>query len=263
MTDETLITYECRDRVALISFNKPQVLNAFDDAMVRELMAAMHRFDGDDEAFTAIIYGQGRAFCSGADVRKRQALSKEELKQKGGPAAADAKNTEVFVRSLHWKPVIAAVHGYVLGLGIGLALDCDLVVAEAGTKFQITETARGLGGAPKYMDTMAYRGAGAFATKAALTGRYFTAEEALAAGVIDEVAPLGKHLEFAHALARDINKNPPLAVREVVRLRRWQLDDLRRQATRYDSLTKLYLTEDFQESTRAFIEKRPPHFSNR
>jgi enoyl-CoA hydratase/carnithine racemase len=252
------IEYKCADKIAVISLNRPQKLNAIDDEMVRSLMASLHEFDMDDEAHTAILCGNGRAFCSGADVRARQLRSAEELKQKGGPSAGDAKSSDIFVRSVNWKPVIAAVHGYVLGLGIGLALDCELVVAEAGTKFQITETPRGLAGSGKYMNLLAYRGLGSFATEVTLTGRYFTAEEALAAGVIDRVTPAGKHIEVARELAAAINSNPPLAVRASVMQRRWQIEDNRREAIRYQGLNKLYLTEDFAEATRAFVEKRKP-----
>src|SRR5688572_29361670 len=126
------IEYTVEDRIATITLNRPQKLNATDDDMVRGLMARMHQFDMDDEAHTAILCGNGRAFCSGADVKARQARSQEDLRQKGGPSAQDAKGGDVFIRSVNWKPVVAAVHGYVLGLGIGFALDCDLVVAEAG-----------------------------------------------------------------------------------------------------------------------------------
>jgi enoyl-CoA hydratase/carnithine racemase len=252
------IEYKCEDKVALLSMNRSQKLNAFDDGMVRALMAALHQFDMDEEAHTAILCGNGRAFCSGADVRARQLRSQEDLKQKGGPSAGDAKSGDIFMRSVNWKPVIAAVHGYVLGLGIGVALDCELVVAEAGTKFQITETPRGLAGSGKYMNLLAYRGLGSFATEVALTGRYFTAEEALAGGVIDRVAPQGKHIEVARELAAAINANPPLAVRASVMQRRWQIEDNRREAVRYQGLNKLYLTEDFAEATRAFVEKRKP-----
>jgi enoyl-CoA hydratase/carnithine racemase len=252
------IEYKCEDKIATISLNRPQKLNAIDDDMVRALMAMMHQFDMDEEAHTAILCGTGRAFCSGADVKARQARSQEDLRQKGGPSARDAKSGDIFIRSVNWKPVIAAVHGYVLGLGIGLALDCDLVVAEAGTKFQITETPRGLAGSGKYMNLLAYRGLGGFATEVTLTGRFFTAEEALAAGVIDRVAPQGKHIEVARELAASINANPPLAVRASVMQRRWQIEDNRREANRYQGLNKLYLTEDFAEATRAFVEKRKP-----
>ena len=92
----------------------------------------------------------------------------------------DASSHDLLLRAVNWKPVMAAVHGYVLGLALGLVLECDLIVAEAGTKFQVTETPRGLSGA-KYWAMLNFRGGGAFATDVALTGRFFTAEEARAA----------------------------------------------------------------------------------
>lgn len=257
MTQSEDIIYHVEDNIATITMNRPKKLNAIDDDMVRAIMAAMDRFDMDDDAHTAILCGNGRAFCSGADVRARQLRSQEDLRSKGGPSAKDAKSGDIFLRSVNWKPVIAAVHGYVLGLGLGLAFDAELVVAEAGTKFQVTETPRGLSGSGKYMNLLAYRGMGSFATEVTLTGRFFTAEEAHAAGVVDRVAPAGQYLEAARELAKAINKNPPLAVRASVMQRRWQIDDNRREAVRYQGLNKLYLSEDFAEATRAFVEKRP------
>ena len=257
MSDTQDITYHVEDHIATITMNRPKKLNAIDDDMVRAIMAAMDRFDMDDDAHTAILRGNGRAFCSGADVRARQLRSQEDLRQKGGPSAKNAKSGDIYLRSVNWKPVIAAVHGYVLGLGLGLAFDAELVVAEAGTKFQVTETPRGLSGSGKYMNLLAYRGMGSFATEVTLTGRFFTAEEAHAAGIVDRVAPAGQYLEAARELAKAINKNPPLAVRASVMQRRWQIDDNRREAVRYQGLNKLYLSEDFAEATRAFVEKRP------
>ena len=253
MTQTEDIIYHVEDNIATITMNRPKKLNAIDDDMVRAIMAAMDRFDMDDEAHTAILCGNGRAFCSGADVRARQLRSQEDLRSKGGPSAKDAKSGDIFLRSVNWKPVIAAVHGYVLGLGLGLAFDAELVVAEAGTKFQVTETPRGLSGSGKYMNLLAYRGMGSFATEVTLTGRFFTAEEAHAAGVVDRVAPAGQYLEAARELAKAINKNPPLAVRASVMQRRWQIDDNRREAVRYQGLNKLYLSEDFAEIGRAHV----------
>lgn len=255
---KSVVTYECKDGIATITLNRPEKLNAFNDDMVRELMAVFNRFDLDDDANCAILCGAGRAFSSGADVRARQLRSSEDLRKGGGPSAQNAKSSDIMTRSINWKPVIAAVQGYAVGLGTGLALGCDLVVAETGAKFQITETPRGLAGSGKLMVLMAYRGQGSFATEVTLTGRFFTSEEAYAAGVIDRVAPQGKYMDVARELAVAINRNPPLAVRASVMVRRWHIEDLAREANRYAGLTKLYLTEDFAEATKAFVEKRPP-----
>ena len=122
-------------------------LNAFNDELVMALQDALRRFDADPEAQVAIIHGQGRAFSSGADVQQRQLRRREEFERLGGPQGFGAHSGDLLTKSVNWKPVIAAPHGYVLGLAVGIVLESDLIVAEAGTKFQITETPRGLGGA--------------------------------------------------------------------------------------------------------------------
>jgi enoyl-CoA hydratase/carnithine racemase len=182
-----LVEYTCEDHVVTLTLNRPEKLNAFSDELVVALNDGLRRFDADPEAFVAIITGRGRAFSSGADVQQRQLRSREEFQRLGGPQGFGANSGDLLTKSVNWKPVIAAPHGYVLGLAVGIVLESDLIVAEAGTKFQITETPRGLGGA-KYWALMQFRGASAFGTEVALTGRFFTAEEALAAGLINRVA---------------------------------------------------------------------------
>jgi enoyl-CoA hydratase/carnithine racemase len=252
-----LVEYACADHVATLTLNRPEKLNAFSDELVVALNEALRRFDADPEAHVAIVHGTGRAFSSGADVRQRQLRPREEFERLGGPQGFGAHSGDLLTKSVNWKPVIAAPHGYVLGLAVGIVLESDLIVAEAGTKFQITETPRGLGGA-KYWGMMHFRGAGAFGTEVALTGRFFTAEEAMAAGVINRVAPAGKHLDVARDLALAVAANPPLSVRATVRSRRWYMDQLGREITMQMAPLKLYLTEDFQEAARAFVEKRKP-----
>jgi len=253
---EQLVEYACSDTIATITLNRPDKLNAVNDDMVREMAVALARFDTDNDAHVAILCGRGRAFSSGADVRQRQLRSREEFERHGGAQAQDASSHDLLLRSVNWKPVIAAVHGYVLGLALGLVLECDLIVAEAGTKFQVTETPRGLSGA-KYWAMLNFRGGGAFATDVSLTGRFFTAEEAKAAGIIERVAPTGDLMEAARALAAEVAKNPPLGVRSTIRARRWYMGQLSREVLMQVNLAKLHLTEDFRESARAFVEKRP------
>ncbi|MSP05772.1 MAG: enoyl-CoA hydratase/isomerase family protein [Acetobacteraceae bacterium] len=252
-----LVQYECRDHIATIAMNRPEKLNAVSDEMVRELLAAMRRFDTDPEAHVAIICGRGRAFSTGADVHQRQLRSREEFEQLGGPQGFGANSTDLLTHAVNWKPVIACVHGYVLGLSLGITLDCDLIVAEAGTKFQLTETSRGLGGA-RHWAQFHFRGAGAFGDEVVLTGRYFTAEEALAANVINRVATAGTHMAVARELAEAVAANPPLSVRASVRTRRWMMSRMTSEAYFQAAPLKLYLTEDFREAATAFKEKRKP-----
>ena len=126
-------------------------------------------------------------------------------------------------------------------------------------RYQISgdETSRGLGGS-KYWALLNFRGGAAFANEVALTGRFFTAEEAFAAGLINRVAPEGQHLEVARELAAAVAKNPPLSVRATVRTRRWYMEQLEREVIMQTAPLKLYLSEDFHEAARAFAEKRKP-----
>jgi enoyl-CoA hydratase/carnithine racemase len=257
LAGDSLIDYACSQRIATLTLNRPEKLNAFSDDLVHQLAEGLRRFDLDPDAEIAIICGAGRAFSSGADVHQRQLRRREEFLAHGGPQGWGANAADLLTRSVNWKPVIAAPHGYAMGLALGIVLECDLIVAEAGTKFQITETSRGLGGS-RYWALLNFRGAAGFAAEVALTGRFFTAEEALAAGIVNRVAPRGRHLDMARELAAEVIKNPPLSVRATVRTRRWYMDQIGREVAMQTAPLKLYLTEDFHEAARAFAEKRKP-----
>ncbi|HZT88770.1 MAG TPA: enoyl-CoA hydratase-related protein [Stellaceae bacterium] len=252
-----LVLYSTADKIATITLNRPDKLNAVSDDVVAALAEALRRFDLDDAAEVAILNGAGRAFSSGADVRQRQLRSREEFEKLGGPQGWGTNSADLLTRAVNWKPVVAAVHGYVMGLALGLTLECDLIVAAEGTRFQLTETSRGLG-ASRYWALFHFRGAGAFGDEVALTGRFFTAEEGFKAGLFNRLAPAGKHLEVARELALAVAKNPPLSVRTTVRTRRWYLERAAKEAQFMAAPFKLYLTEDFQEAARAFAEKRQP-----
>ena len=226
--------------------------------MVVALGEALRRFDADPDANVAVLCGNGRAFSSGADVNQRQLRPREELERLGGPQAHGAKAGELFTHSVNWKPVITAVHGYVLGLAVGIMLDSDLTVAEAGTQMQVTEVSRGLGGA-RYWATMQFRNAAAFGTELTLTGRYFSAEEAFEHGLVNRLAEPGTGLDVALELAAEVNANPPLSVRSSVRMRRWRLKQAMEEADMLQAPMRLYLTEDFAEAARARSERRDPH----
>ena len=202
---DSLVDYERDGAIVTLTLNRPEKLNAFSDELVGALSDALHRFDMDDAAQIAILNGRGRAFSSGADVQQRQLRSREEFLRLGGPQGRGTHSSDLLTKAVNWKPVIAAAHGYVLGLSVGIVLECDLVVAEEGTRFQVTETSRGLG-AGKYWALMHYRGGGAFTMEAALTGRFFTAEEAFRANLINRVAARGKYLDVARELACELHR---------------------------------------------------------
>ncbi|MGI9611427.1 MAG: enoyl-CoA hydratase/isomerase family protein [Acidimicrobiales bacterium] len=252
-----LVTYDRTGGVVVLQLNRPEKLNAFSDEMVIALRDALREFDADPEANVAILCGKGRAFSSGADVNQRQLRPREELERFGGPQAPGARAGDLFTQSVNWKPVVTVVHGYVLGLAVGLMLDSDLVVAETGTQMQVTEVSRGLGGA-RYWATMQFRNAAAFGTEVALTGRYFSAEEAYAHGLVNRLTEPGAAMTTARELAELIDTNPPLSVRSSVRSRRLHLKRVMEDADMQQAALRLYLTDDFAEAAKARAERRDP-----
>ena len=252
-----LVNYERDGQVVTLTLNRPEKLNAFSDELVGALGDALHRFDTDDEAHIAILHGTGRAFSSGADVQQRQLRSREEFLKLGGPQGRGTHSSDLLTKAVNWKPVIAAAHGYVLGLSVGIVLECDLIVAEEGTQFQITETSRGLG-AGKYWALMHYRGGGAFTMEAALTGRFFTAEEAFKANLINRVAPKGKYLEVARELA-ERGDQESAAQRALHRAHAAALHGPAEPRGHVPDRARAALSHrGFPRSRRAFAEKRKP-----
>ena len=250
------IGYEVQDRIALIEIRRPEKHNALTLGLIRELARTIDRFDADRDADVAILSGQGKSFCSGADVGESQMASREEMEASRDQMSIGHPFFELFSHSANNKPVIAALHGNVLGLGLGLALDCDLIVCDANARLQVTETTRGLGGY-RHWALMKARGCAAFADDVCITGRPFTAAQALAAGLFNRVAEAGNAMADALDMARQISASPPLSVRETVRIRRWQFMKLTREVAFQAEPARLHLTEDFAEAVAAFAQKRP------
>jgi enoyl-CoA hydratase/carnithine racemase len=255
------VRYETKGPICHIVLNRPEKLNAASDQLVEEVNDALFEFDADPDLHVAIVSGAGRAFCSGADVRQRQLRTPEEMRRLGGPAGRRSRENGLG-DTVNWKPAIAAVHGYALGLGYTLAMSCDLVVAAEGTKFQIREVQRGLASGQHWVATWFWTGS-RFANEVALTGRMFGADEALQHGMVNRVVPQADLISTAEALAADIIQNPPLAVRANVRVMRWFVNEMQRQSRFYSQGRGLHLTEDFRESATAFMEKRKPVFKGK
>jgi enoyl-CoA hydratase/carnithine racemase len=255
---EQYVEYEQRDGIGYVTLNRPEVLNALNDDVIKQLREALFMLDDDDDAQVGILSGSGRAFCSGADIKQRQMRPVEELARLGSPQGRGAHIEDLLQRFAHWKPIICAVHGYAVGAGYHIAVMCEMIVAAKGSQFQIPEIPRGLWVA-NFWKLLSHRANGGFATDVCLTGRFFDAEEAYRHGAVDRLVEPGAHIEGAEEIARALMKNPPLAVREAVQIRRLAMEELElwsRLARRRD----LHLTEDFRESASAFAEKRTPVF---
>jgi len=259
---EEPILYSVQDGIAHIVLNRPEKLNAMDDDCVRLMKSLLFRVDDDDDVQVGVISGNGRAFCSGGDVAQRHSKSREERARLGSGEARDAQAKDLAYGFTQWKPLIAAVHGYVLGVGLHLALMSEMIVAAEGTKFQMAEIPRGADSGWLWA-LLAQRSAGAFATEMGITGRMWTAEEALPVRAVDRLVPLGTQVEAADEIARSlIMKNPPLAIRAMVRARRGVTAELQLRQLLVRP-TNLHLTEDYEESARAFREKRAPVYHAR
>ena len=131
-----LVLYSRDEHVVTITLNRSEKRNAFNAELVKALRAALLRFEADDDAFVAVLTGSGPCFSSGADVGERQIRSVAEFDRLGGPQEPDAHTADLLARLPKSKPIVAAVHGVVMGLGIGVAFECDLVVADSQNVFR-------------------------------------------------------------------------------------------------------------------------------
>ncbi len=255
MPYETL-DYRVEGRLAYITLNRPESLNAMNERMEMELKAALDQFDLEEEAWVAILHGAGRAFCAGADVKQRFASMSTRERELWSRSLGGSP--EGFLgRTINWKPVIAAVHGYALGAGISLAMECDLIVASEDAQFGMTETSRGLPAGLVWARASAFMPS-KVTTELLLTGEPMPAPELYRMGLINRLAPAGGHLEAAKELAERVLKAPPLAVRAGVRISRWTWVRAAAETDLYLQPLRLHLTDDFAESSRSFVEKRQP-----
>jgi enoyl-CoA hydratase/carnithine racemase len=242
------VDYEVRDQIAYLSFNRREKHNALRDEDIAALIDGLQRLDDDDTVRVGILFGQGRSFSSGGDVADRLERSVAE-----GSTSGRTSEAEAFTSCVHWKPMIAAVHGYCLGHALSTALQCDHIVASRDATFQVTETRIGLP-----MTSLIPRlGSPAFGLDVIMTGRMFTASEAFAGGIITRLVD-EDHVGAAEALARQILENPDWAVRETVRVRRATLTEA---AGRYRALEQPFdwSTSDAAKTAVAGLGQKVAH----
>src|SRR5881409_2387055 len=262
------IRYEVADGVCTVTLNRPDQLNAVTSTMLGELGEAWDRADADDAVRAVIVTGAGRAFCAGADLgaggatfvySRGRAVSAEDHRDGGGTVTLRIFDLK--------KPVIAAINGPAVGSGITLTLPMDVRIASTAARIGFVFARRGV--VPEACSTWFLpRLVGmSQAAEWALTGRVFSAEEALAGRLVSRVVAPDALLATARELAAEIADNTWAVSVALIRQMLWKLlgADHPREAHRIDSLGMFWTgrSPDAREGIEAFIAKRPARFSQR
>jgi len=247
-----------QDRIATLTVNRPDKLNALNVALIGELGAAIDEMQTRDEVAGIILTGAGRAFVAGADIAELSGISALEGKRLA------RRGQEIFRRfELSPKPTVAAVNGFALGGGCELAMACQIRIASEAAKFGQPEVKLGLipgYGGTQRLPRLVGRGR---AIQLLLTGEMIDAQEAFRIGLVNRVVAPEQLLPAATAMIQQMLMNAPLGIAACIdvldRGLEMPLDDaLVLEATQFGVLAA---TSDTAEGTKAFLEKRPPRFS--
>jgi enoyl-CoA hydratase/carnithine racemase len=209
MTAFDTVLYEKQDGVAYVTLNRPEELNAYNIQMRDDLYQILSAIKDDDEVLVAIFKGAGKkAFCAGADL--------SEFLTAPSPVVARQTRFERDIWSLFLnipQPLIAALHGYVLGSGIEIALCCDIRIASEDSKFGMPEVDLGIIPAAGGTQTLPRTVGRGKALEMLLTNRWISAEEAYHTGLVNRVLPIDELLRTADEIAKKIASCNPTAVR--------------------------------------------------
>jgi enoyl-CoA hydratase len=249
------VLYEKRGRIAYVTLNRPETLNAVDDELDEALWQAWANFNADDAVDVAIVSGTGRAFCAGADLKtwlpKWEHANMLDIRKNVGRGFGGG-----ITRGQHriYKPVIAAVKGHAIGGGFEIALACDFRIAAETAQFASFEVRRGLHqGDGGIVRLVAIAGL-AVALELALTGRVVTADEAYRLGLVNRVVPDDQLMATAEELANQILQNSQQAIRSaketILDIVGRTLDD----ALRVETLNAYSSVGDFSEVNRKLQE---------
>lgn len=210
MTNDALMLCETRDGVQTLTLNRPDKLNALNFALTQALIDALKAADSNPDVRVVVVTGAGRAFCAGADTREFATLTPDNQDLVEQRAALTTELQGLGKRMS--KPVIAAVNGFAMGGGAGLALSCDLALASPDARFGYPEVKHGIVAAIVMAGLVEHVGRKA-AFELVATGRTLHAKEAQALGLINRVVPAERLLEETQQLARALAAHPVNAMR--------------------------------------------------
>jgi enoyl-CoA hydratase/carnithine racemase len=253
------IRFAVDSRVAVITLHRPDVLNAFSAQMGRELQHALRRCDADESIRAVVLTGAGRAFCSGADFSNGPAVF-------GAPSDTTTFSADP-LRYHPWdvrKPVIAAINGHAVGLGMTITLQCDLRIISRTAKCGIVQNRRGVMPDLHSHWTLPRLVGHARAAEILLTGKMFTGEDAGHWGLANEVHDAEAVLPRALEIARDIAVNvAPVSVAVSKRLLWRDPPPTRAETLRLETDLHVHLmgAPDAREGVLAFLERRDPEWS--
>lgn len=263
--ETTHVDYRVDDGVATVTLDRPDALNAFTTTMQHELIAVLDRVDADDDVRAVVVTGRGRGFCAGADLTEGGGTfahdqARDEVHRDGGGQVA----LRVFECR---KPVIAAINGPAVGVGITMTLPMDIRLAARGARIGFVFSRRGI--VPEACSSWFLpRLVGiSQAQEWVLSGRVFDAEEALAGGLVRSIHEPDELLDEAYRLAGEIAEHTSAVSVALARQMLWRMLSASHpmEAHRLDSRAMAIMgrSEDAAEGVNAFLEKRPPRFPMR
>jgi len=263
------ILYEIKDSVAVITLNRPEVLNAWTPQMGQEICDALESSNKNDEVGAILVTGAGRGFCSGADMRLFDQITKG-LQEAEDPIAALRKRREELFRApdliklaLKSKPIIGAINGPAVGVGLTMTLPWDIRLASENARFSMAFVRLGL--IPEAGSTFFLSRLVGFSKACELvySARFFDAKEALEIGLVSRVLPQEKLMPTALEMARDFCERPPTALQLAKEL--MVKGAFFHGLEEASSLEDVYFllcqaSPEHREAVRAFLEKRKPDF---
>jgi enoyl-CoA hydratase len=255
---ETILVEKRGDRVAVLTLNRPEALNALNSQVMTEVTSACADLDVDPDVGCIVITGSEKAFAAGADIKEMQPRSSQEMYHDNFFAGWEALSR---VRT----PLVAAVAGYALGGGCELAMMCDLIIAADNAKFGQPEVKLGvmpgMGGSQRLTRAIGK----AKAMDMCLTGRMMDADEAERSGLVARVVPTDELLEQTIEVAATIASMSKPVVQKITETIDRVDETSLSEGLRFERhvFHAMFATNDQKEGMAAFVEKRPPDFTHR